>query len=69
MRDLADRYFSDLARRPTWFTALIGVVCVVDLAIVVAGHQPSNVRIFNGTLAAVVLILMTIALIRRFRGA
>ena len=68
MRDLADRYFTDLARRPMWFTALIGVVCVIDLVVVFTGHQPTNVRVFNGTLAGVVLILMTIALIRRLRG-
>jgi|GEM_PF-5610385 len=68
MHDLLDRYFATLAQRPTWWTALIAVVCVVDLAIVIPGHQASSVRIFNGTLAAIVLILMTIALIRRFRG-
>ncbi len=68
MRDLADQYFSDLARRPMWFTALIGVVCVVDLVVVFTGHQPSNVRVFNGTLAGIVLMVMTIALIRRVRG-
>jgi len=68
MRDLANRYFETLARRPLWFTLLIVAVCVADLVTVLAGRQAENVRVFNGTLATLVLILMTIALIRRFRG-
>ncbi|HWT07329.1 MAG TPA: hypothetical protein VN224_16300 [Xanthomonadales bacterium] len=68
MRDLGDRYFTTLARRPLWFTLLIGAVCIVDLASVIAGRQAASVRVFNGTLATLVLILVTITLIRRFQG-
>ena len=69
MHDLLDRYFASLAQRPTWWTALIAAICVVDLFVVITGNQAPNVRIFNGTLAGIVLVLMTVALIRRFRGA
>ncbi|MDQ6926608.1 MAG: hypothetical protein M3154_10290 [Candidatus Eremiobacteraeota bacterium] len=68
MRDLADRYFTTLAHRPMWFTLLIAAVCVIDLASVIAGRQAASIRVFNGTLATLVLILVTITLIRRFRG-